>query len=325
MDRLLKNAVGSIEIGVEDSQSNDTRRTVSAIRNTYAGVLLLCKQVLWNKSPKGTDGALIYADVDYKRLLETGKVEKPITSYKTVNKKQIEIRFEYLNLKIDLSNLNKLSQIRNAVEHSHVPEKLDIAKEAIASAMPIVEKIMVDFLDLDPFKIFDTDAWNEILKNRTVYEEQRKRCVNTFGKIECNFKEFFDLIQKMMCPDCGSFLIRQLDAENSSLTSIELKCAPCQKIVSRNVVFSSAIYKLLDDRPDLDEISIIYPLFLTCNSCRQGGWILEDACCIICQSTNPWCAECGETADPVCEVMHVITCEKCYNLWRESLDVPYII
>ena len=325
MDKLFRNAIGTIEIGVEDSQVNDPRRIVSAVRNIYAGVLLLCKQVLWIKSPVGTNGALIYADVDYKLLLKTGKYENLRNSIRTVNKKQIEERFKYLKLDIDLSDLNELSQIRNVVEHFHVPENLDITKEAIASAMPIIEKVLVDFLDLDPFKVFDTYVWNEILKNRSVYKEQRKRCVNTFNKIECKFEEFFDLIRRMMCPDCGSFLIRQFDSENSSLTSIELECASCQKTVPRDRVFSFAIDKLFEDRPDLDEISTIYPLFLICNSCRQGGWISEDACCIICHSTNPWCAECGETANPVYEVMHVITCEKCYNLWRESLGVPFII
>ena len=52
MKELLENAVLSIELGVEDYQTGDERRVLSAIRNLYAGVLLLCKQVLWNESPR---------------------------------------------------------------------------------------------------------------------------------------------------------------------------------------------------------------------------------------------------------------------------------
>lgn len=64
MDELLKNAIHSIEIGVEDSREmDDPRRVASAIRNIYAGVLLLCKKVLWDASPRGTDGVLIYRDI----------------------------------------------------------------------------------------------------------------------------------------------------------------------------------------------------------------------------------------------------------------------
>ena len=48
MKELLENAVLSIELGVEDYQTGDERRVLSAIRNLYAGVLLLCKQVLGN-------------------------------------------------------------------------------------------------------------------------------------------------------------------------------------------------------------------------------------------------------------------------------------
>ncbi|WP_202910015.1 hypothetical protein [Tabrizicola thermarum] len=41
---------------------------ISVIRNLYAGVLLLCKQVLWNESPPGTDGSLIYKDLVPRRI-----------------------------------------------------------------------------------------------------------------------------------------------------------------------------------------------------------------------------------------------------------------
>ena len=48
---LLHNAVASIQLGIEDYNSNDTRRTISAVKNFYAGVLLLGKQCLLNKAP----------------------------------------------------------------------------------------------------------------------------------------------------------------------------------------------------------------------------------------------------------------------------------
>lgn len=48
MKELLENAVLSIKLGVEGYQTGDDRRVLSAIRNLYADVLLLCKQVLWS-------------------------------------------------------------------------------------------------------------------------------------------------------------------------------------------------------------------------------------------------------------------------------------
>jgi len=46
MNPLLKNAVVSVQLGLEDFASDDERRVISAARNLYAGVLLLGKEVL---------------------------------------------------------------------------------------------------------------------------------------------------------------------------------------------------------------------------------------------------------------------------------------
>jgi hypothetical protein len=43
---LFRNAVQSIQLGIEDYQANNSKRAVSAVRNFYAGVLLLAKEVL---------------------------------------------------------------------------------------------------------------------------------------------------------------------------------------------------------------------------------------------------------------------------------------
>ena len=68
-------AVLSIELGVEDYQTGEDRRVLSAMRNLYAGVLLLCKQVLWNVSPADTQGSLIYKDLVPRRINgEVGKL-----------------------------------------------------------------------------------------------------------------------------------------------------------------------------------------------------------------------------------------------------------
>lgn len=44
MNALLKNAVSSIQIGIEDYQSKDERRLLSSIRNITSGMLLLFKE-----------------------------------------------------------------------------------------------------------------------------------------------------------------------------------------------------------------------------------------------------------------------------------------
>jgi hypothetical protein len=59
VDTILKNAVTSIQIGIEDYHSADERRSLSAVRNLTAGLLLLFKEKLRRLSPAGSDEVLI--------------------------------------------------------------------------------------------------------------------------------------------------------------------------------------------------------------------------------------------------------------------------
>jgi hypothetical protein len=46
MNTLFDNAIQSIQLGIEDYEHNDPMRALSAVRNFYAGTLLLAKEVL---------------------------------------------------------------------------------------------------------------------------------------------------------------------------------------------------------------------------------------------------------------------------------------
>jgi hypothetical protein len=59
MHTILENAVQSLQIGIEDYQSTDQRRTLSAVRNITAGVLLLFKEKLRQLSPPNSNDVLI--------------------------------------------------------------------------------------------------------------------------------------------------------------------------------------------------------------------------------------------------------------------------
>jgi hypothetical protein len=50
---IIENAIDSIQIGIEDYKSTDDRRSISAVRNILAGILLLYKEKLCQLSPEG--------------------------------------------------------------------------------------------------------------------------------------------------------------------------------------------------------------------------------------------------------------------------------
>ncbi len=56
---ILKNAVDSIAMGIEDYKKSDPKRLVSCTRNLSAGLLLLFKHKLAELSPAGSSEVLI--------------------------------------------------------------------------------------------------------------------------------------------------------------------------------------------------------------------------------------------------------------------------
>ncbi|KQT07009.1 hypothetical protein ASG50_00830 [Rhizobium sp. Leaf386] len=68
MSKLFENAVTSIQLGVEDYQQNDPRRAISAVRNFYAGVLLLAKETLVRSAPDADLSDLIGGSISPSRM-----------------------------------------------------------------------------------------------------------------------------------------------------------------------------------------------------------------------------------------------------------------
>jgi hypothetical protein len=64
---ILQNAVDSIQLGVEDLESSDNRRILSAVRNITAGVLLLFKEKLRQLSPPDSQEVLLMQQIRIQR------------------------------------------------------------------------------------------------------------------------------------------------------------------------------------------------------------------------------------------------------------------
>src|SRR5712691_8295622 len=116
MDTILKNAVASIQIGVEDYLSDDGRRALSAVRNITAGILLLFKEKLRRLSPAGSDEVLIKKTMS-PVIGRQGTVDFLGSGKKTVDVYEIEERFRSLKVSADFKRLQAVIDIRNNIEH----------------------------------------------------------------------------------------------------------------------------------------------------------------------------------------------------------------
>ena len=111
---ILNNAISSIQVGIEDYKSDDPRRINSAIRNVYAGMLLLFKEKLCILSPSDNPEILIYERI--KPINQDGSIKYVPDGKKTVDSRQILNRFKEYNIVINSNKFKKIQEIRNDIE-----------------------------------------------------------------------------------------------------------------------------------------------------------------------------------------------------------------
>ena len=237
MSELLDNAVVSIELGVQDIGMSDQRRVLSATRNIYAGILLLCKHVLWDASPEGTEGFLIFSDLvpirDGKNIIVV-----PKKGSRTIDRARIKERFQALGLGLDWSPIDALAQIRNDIEHSFTtePERME---GILGSALSIVEQLIFEHVKKEPVDVFSSEAWTQMLKNDGVFDIQKVRCKESFENVNWPNDINPASIHGLLCSYCDSTLVRQVDPKNTKYDAIKLRCMQCGKKLRATSVFSS--------------------------------------------------------------------------------------
>lgn len=235
---LFQKAVDSIQIGVEDLSSNADKRTLSAVRNVYAGVLLLAKEALIRSAPAGQPEEIIGAR--YKPELDgDGGIRFVPDSQRTIDFQGLGERFRGFGLVIDQAALQDLNRIRNQVEHHYLQEGRDRAREAIAKAFPVIRSLFALCAE-EPAEHLG-DAWQSMLDMRELFETELAECQATLGNLEMPL----GILQtaSFRCDSCNSSLIRQLDEQNTMLDSAELQCRACGKVIDTEIATKTAIDK----------------------------------------------------------------------------------
>lgn len=281
MNTLLENAVVSIQLGLEDFASKDERRMISAVRNLYAGVLLLCKEVLRRLSPPDSNDLLIRAK---KRAIkdDNGKVRLIGVGRKTIDRLEIEETFKQLQLGANLSNLKRLAEIRNDIEHSHPTHAPALIQEAIADAMPIIRDIIVKELNEEPSALLAQEAWEILLNEARVFKEEQDACKASFIAINWGSEILKEAFKVFRCPYCSSTLIRNDNTVATAPRQLELVCSKCGEYSDVDIVIEAALKESLrlEDRKGLDENWLLDE----CPECSRETYVFAEDKCL-----NPSC------------------------------------
>jgi hypothetical protein len=105
---LFDNAIGGFRMGVQDYQSSDQHRHISAVRNFYAGILLLAKEVLVRRFPNEDPDTLLASNL--KPVAgANGTIEMVPATKATIDFETIGRRFNDLDVRFDHKSLKKLN------------------------------------------------------------------------------------------------------------------------------------------------------------------------------------------------------------------------
>jgi len=297
MDTILENAIQSIQIGIEDylELSDDPRRTLSAVRNLSAGVLLLLKERLRELSPASSDEALIKQKIQPMRMAD-GTVFFQGDGKKTVDVQQMKERLRSLGVAVDWKRLDAILAVRNDIEHYCTNTPTSRIKELIADTFLVVRDFITTQLNCEPVDLLGTETWGTLLSVAEVYSQEAADCAAAMAEVVWGEEGVRLVASHLRCRDCLSALLKPTNPTESRLPSLELQCTSCGEFLqfeelaeaaARECYFSD-MYLVMTDGGD--------PPLVTCYECGRETFLVAEQVCIACSATLYYteCVLCGE-------------------------------
>lgn len=291
MSDLFNNAIAAIEAGIEDYNADQAKRSLTAVRNIFAGIILLAKEALISLVPTADPDVILAERI---RMVPDGsggiKLEKKGKS--TLDVQGVMERFK--DLKSPLPNelekrLSELQAARNDIEHKHTSLTHVALKALIAKAFPII-LYFLQFLKKNPPSCLG-DAYETLVSVTESEDAERKRCLNSFSNIDFPFKELE--AQSFYCDKCQSELVEQTDPNTVDHEEITCKCNLCKEIFDADNATEAAInHKYSYDlyKNGLQRVETCPQCFLHCFVTGVG--------CVWCKATLGQCGRCGAALTP---------------------------
>lgn len=295
MTTLLTNAVDALAMGVEDFSANSQRRTLSAVRNFYAGALLLAKEVLVRAAPNADPDEIIGAK--YKPMPDgSGGVMHVQDGPQTIDFNTIGNRFRDFGINANPKKLEALNRIRNDIEHRYSTQTEANIREAIATAFPLVADLF-RHIGESPVALLG-DAWQTMLETTQLYDEELKRCQATLAAVK--WRSSHIETGHFACQECGSALIEQNDPSETDQDAVVLACRACGEEQETGRVIEYALDQALGGEAYLrakDE-GMEGPLF-SCPECNLNTFIDHDDACAVCGAEPEGDAECARCSNDI--------------------------
>lgn len=277
---IIQNAIDSIQIGIEDYEDGDDRRSVSAVRNIAAGILLLYKEKLCQLSPDDNKELLIKQNI---RPIQNddGDIVFEGKGHKTVDVQSIKERFKSLEVTVDWKRFDEINKLRNDLEHYYTAESPDAVREIVAKSFLLIRDFLTEYLEKDPQETLGDEAWAILLEVSEVYSAEEKSCRESIDAIDWKYDSVKDSLEYLRCSQCHSSLI-QAPYNDDSYPTINLHCKSC----NYDFCFEDVVEQCIDDSLSGEAHEAIKDggesPYDTCFECDKGTFIHSEGCCVAC-------------------------------------------
>ena len=314
MHAILENAVQSLQIGVEDYQSADPRRALSAVRNITAGVLLLFKEKLRQLSPPGSEDVLIKQRSRMYKSAD-GSIQVIGVGNKTVDVAQIQVRLTDLDVEVDWKRVRAIVDVRNEVEHHSTAVSSTRLKELIYESFVVISEFITTQLAAEPIDLLGESTWNVLLEQGQVYKAQLDDCSAQIEKVGWPTAIHERIAAHLRCDRCSSELLKPTNPEAEDPLSLQFICKACGRTaeyseiveVAVNESFAGEAYIAMTDGGDqpVDD----------CPECGKGAYIVELGQCVACEAVlkHTACGRCDAVLGADEQELDGY-CGYCYNL-----------
>lgn len=298
MDSILSNAISSIQLGVEDYENPDPRRSLSALRNMSAGILLLFKEKLRRLSPANSGEVLLKQRISPK--YDPQGVEFVGNGPKTVDFPQIQERLTSLQVNVDWRRVAKIIRLRNEIEHYRTDAPSERLREMVADSFVIISQFLETHLNHSPIELLGAKTWNVLLSTNELYAQQEQLCAEVMARVTWDSPTLERVKDYFRCTHCESSLLRPMDETLHPPVELTFHCARCGKTSE----FDDVIEEACDEALAGDNYISIKDggdaVNEQCDACDRHAFIFDEQRCIACweKHTQATCGRCGDAIPP---------------------------
>lgn len=303
-DKLKSNALTSIRLGVEDftrsqlAAGGDPDRALSALRNLFAGILLLFKYRIATGAGSAAEG--------YELIFKTGEILpqpdgmggiewQPMKfGNTTIDVPDIKKRFDAFGIATDWKVIEALQKERNNAEHLHPQNAAGVIGKFLSDTFPVLSTFIQDELDSAPATLLG-ETWTTMLKHHDFYQAQAAVCTAAWAGLNVP-DDLLPVVPDMQCEACGSSLLKPSgdEEESSDLESGEVTYI-CVSCAHRALIVPLLEETLIEFVGGYDPFSGEEPPTAECPECRHATFVHANGKCLWCgmQLAPEGCSRCG--------------------------------